>query len=112
MSKTRSQDEYNSTIRACDVFVSLFFTKAGKFTEEEFDVAHRQFKESGKPSIYTYFKNSEIKTGAAHEEDLISLWAFKKKLKGLGHFPTHYDNIEHLKRQFIDQLSKMPEAND
>ena len=46
MSETRLQDEYNKEVRDCDVFVSLFFTKAGKFTEEEFDTAHRQFKET------------------------------------------------------------------
>ena len=45
MSETRLQNEYNKAVRDCDVFVSLFFTKTGKFTEEEFDVAHQQFKE-------------------------------------------------------------------
>ena len=52
MSETRLQDEYNKAICACDIFVCLFFTKTGKFTEEEFDIAHRQFKDSGKPRIY------------------------------------------------------------
>jgi len=33
MSETRLQDEYNKTVRACDVFVSLFFTKTGKLTK-------------------------------------------------------------------------------
>ena len=107
MSETRLQDEYNKAIRDCDIFVCLFFTKTGKFTEEEFDVAHRRFKESGKPRIYTFFKNADIKTGSLREEDFISLLAFKKKLKDLGHFYTSYDNIEHLKRQFRDQLDKM-----
>jgi internalin A len=107
MSETRLQDEYNKAIRDCDIFVCLFFTKTGKFTEEEFDVAHRRFKESGKPRIYTFFKNADIKTGDAQEEDFASLFAFKKKLKELGHFYTSYDNIEHLKRQFHDQLDKM-----
>ena len=36
MSQTRLQDEYNKAIRDCDIFVSLFFTKVGKYTEEEF----------------------------------------------------------------------------
>ena len=106
MSETRLQDEYNKAIRACDVFVCLFFTKTGKFTEEEFDVAHRQFKESGKPRIYTFFKNADIKTGSAQEEDILSLFAFKKRLRELGHFYTSYDNIEHLKRQFHDQSTR------
>ena len=60
MSETRLQDEYNKEVRDCDVFVSLFFTKAGKFTEEEFDIAHRQFQATKKPLIYTFFKNAPV----------------------------------------------------
>jgi len=82
-------------------------TKTGKFTQEEFDEAHRQFQTSGKPQIFTYFKNGPVMTASANEEDLMSLWAFKKKLSKLGHYPTAYDNIEHLKRQFSDQLEKL-----
>jgi hypothetical protein len=107
MSETRLQDEYNKAIRACDIFVCLFFTKTGKFTEEEFDIAHHQFKDSGRPRIYTFFKNAEIKTGDARKEALKSLWAFQDKLSKLGHFHTNYDNIEHLKRQFRDQLDQL-----
>ncbi|QOY88962.1 COR domain-containing protein [Paludibaculum fermentans] len=112
MSGTRLQDEYNKKVRACDIFVGLFFTKTGKFTEEEFDVAYGQFMRSGRPSIFTYFKNADIKTGSARKEDLLSLWAFQEKLKGLGHFPTSYDNAEHLKRQFRDQLDRLREDLD
>ena len=111
MSETRLQDEYNTAIRDCDIFVCLFFTKTGKFTEEEFEVAHQQFKDNGKPRIYTFFKNAEIKTGSARKEDLNSLWAFQEKLKQLGHFHTNYDNIEDLKLQFRDQLDKLLEED-
>jgi hypothetical protein len=72
MSETRLQDEYNSEVASCDVFVALFFTKSGKFTEEEFNVAYNRFKSSGRPLIYTYFKDAEIKTGSARREDLQS----------------------------------------
>jgi hypothetical protein len=107
MSETRLQDEYNRAIRECDIFVCLFFTKTGRFTEEEFDIAHGEFKVSGKPRIYTFFKNADVKTGSVREEDFDSLWAFQKKLDKLGHFRTNYDNIEHLKRQFRDQLDML-----
>ncbi len=112
MSETRLQNEYNKAVRACDVFVSLFFTKTGKFTEEEFDVAHQQFKSTGKPLIYTFFKNADIKTGSARRQDLNSLWAFQEKLEKLGHFCTRYDNVEHLKLQFRDQLDKLLAQRD
>ena len=32
MSKTKLQDEYNKVIKGCDIFVSLFFSKVGKYT--------------------------------------------------------------------------------
>jgi internalin A len=108
MSETRLQDEYNKKVKACDIFVSLFFSKTGKFTEEEFDTAHRQFLETKKPLIYTFFKNAPLNSGEINDE-ILSLLNFKKKLKELGHFYTGYDNIEHLKRQFKDQLEKLRE---
>lgn len=108
MSETRLQDEYNSEVASCDVFVALFFTKSGKFTEEEFNVAYNRFKSSGRPLIYTYFKDAEIKTGSARREDLQSLWAFQDQLKALGHFPTTYNNVDGLQLHFRDQLDKIP----
>jgi DNA-binding MarR family transcriptional regulator len=109
MSETRLQDEYNKEIRACDVFVSLFFTKTGKFTEEEFDAAHAQFKKSGRPLIYTYFKNADIKIGSARKDDLNSRWAFQEKVEKLGHFYSEYDNVPDLKLKFRGQIEKILE---
>ncbi len=106
MSDTRLQDEYNKAVKACDIFVSLFFTKTGQYTEEEFDTAHQQFKATNKPLIYTFFKGAEINTKNITDE-INSLLKFKDKLKELGHFYTEYDNVEHLKRQFKDQLEKL-----
>ncbi len=36
VSKTRLQEEYNQAIKGCELFVMLFFTKVGQYTEEEF----------------------------------------------------------------------------
>lgn len=107
MSKTRLQDEYNRAIRECDLFVSLFMTKTGKYTEEEFDVARRTFEETGKPLIYTYFRQAKVSTSASNRDDLLSLWDFQKKLDDLGHFRTEYESIDGLKRHFRDQLDKL-----
>jgi GTPase SAR1 family protein len=107
MSETRLQDEYNKAIRDCDVFVSLFFTKAGKYTQEEFDVAYGQFKNSQKPLVYTFFKDAEIKLSSTRKEDLKSLWEFQEKLGQLGHFYTPYENIEDLKLKFRGQLDEI-----
>lgn len=105
LSQTRLQDEYNKEIRNCDVFVMLFCTKVGPYTAEEFETAFGQFKATDKPFIFTYFKDVQI--SSASEDDLLSLIAFKKKLKGLGHFLTSYKNIEALKLHFNAQLEKL-----
>ena len=108
MSETRLQDEYNQEVKACDIFVSLFFSKTGKYTEEEFDTAHKQFLNTKKPLIYTFFKNAPLNSGSIGDE-IISVLNFKKKLATLGHFYTSYNNIADLKLQFNDQLEKLRE---
>ncbi len=107
MSRTRLQDEYNREVRNCDVFVSLFATKTGKYTEEEFDVAHQAFLETGKPLVYTYFWKATISTSESNLDDAMSLRKFRRKLKNLGHFPTEYESAADLQRQFRDQLDKL-----
>jgi hypothetical protein len=59
-----------------------------------------------KPLIYTFFKNAPQNMGDIGDE-VISLLNFKRKLSTLRHFYTTYDYIEHLKRQFNDQLEKL-----
>jgi len=107
VAKNRLQDEYNQAIRDCDIFVMLFFTKVGQYTEEEFETAFGQFKATNKPFIFTYFKDAEISTGSANKKDLKSLWAFQEKLDALGHFYTVYKNIDGLKFHFNQQLDKL-----
>lgn len=109
VSQTRLQDEYNKAIRECDVFIMLFFTKVGKYTEEEFETAFGQFKETSKPRLYTYFKDAEISMGKANKKDMNSLWAFQEKLSALGHFYTVYRNTEDLLLQFNEQLDRLGE---
>ena len=110
ISETRLQDEYNEAVRDSDIFVSLFKTKTGKYTAEEFDVAHTAFRDSGKPRIYTYFMQANIPIDKRLQKDLNSRWDFEEKLKNLGHYPTYYTSIEDLKLQFQQQLDKLIEA--
>ena len=107
MSRTRLQDEYNRAARECEIFVMLYGTKAGPYTEEEFEAAFGQFKATGKPFVYTYFKDAPITTGSADRKALASLWAFQDKLKALGHFQTTYRNVEGLQLHFSQQLDKL-----
>jgi hypothetical protein len=105
MSQTRLQDEYNKAIRECDIFVSLFWSKVGKYTEEEFATAFGQFKATNKPFIFTYFNKAPSTN--TNPDDAASLAAFKKKLDALGHFPPAYENIDALILHFNRQLDKL-----
>ncbi len=111
MSESRLQDEYDEAVRVCDIFVSLFMTKTGKYTEEEIDVAHQTFQQTGRPLIYTFFKEAQVSTSAARRNDLLSLWNFQEKLGRLGHFYTQYKSTEDLQLKFRDQLVKLREAH-
>ena len=112
LSQTRKQDEYNQAIQNCDIFVMLFYTKVGKYTAEEFDTAFKRFKATGRPLIFTYFKDAGdtgISAAGANKQDLESLRAFQKKLDSLGHFYTRYKNSEGLREHFGSQLNKLAE---
>jgi hypothetical protein len=109
MSKTRLQDEYNKAICDCDIFLSLFFTRTGKYTEEEFDVAFSEFKKKDRPRIFTFFKDVPVRMRSVPKQDRDSLDAFQAKLEKLGHYPTFYTSNEDLKLKFRDQLDKLLE---
>ena len=104
MSKTRLQDEYNKALVECDIFIMLFYTKVGKYTEEEFDTAYHHFMKNDSPLIFTYFKDAP-----AEKEPEESLKIFKNRLSGMGHFFTVYKNVEGLQLHFINQLDKLKE---
>jgi len=96
----RKQDEYNENVKQSDIFLGLFYKKAGQFTVEEFDVASQEFKDHASPKVYTYCK--ELKPG---EEETPELKEFKKRLfKEMGHYWCRYDNRESLQFQFVMQL--------
>lgn len=107
MSQTRLQDEYNKAITDCNIFVSLFHSKVGQYTREEFLKALDTFKANGRPLIYTYFKDLEIKFSTTDRKSINSLFDFQEELSNKGHFYTPYSNIEDLKYKFGEQLIKL-----
>lgn len=109
ISETRQQDEYNEAIRESEIFIALFRTKCGKYTEEEFNVAHEHFLAKQRPRIFVFFHDDKAKLGAASREDIQSLWAFQDKLKALGHYLTTFETVDALKLQFRTQLDLLQE---
>ena len=106
VSKTRSQDEYNKSVISSDIVVCLFFTKVGKYSAEEFEVAYNNFKIHGKPIIFTYFKNAPVNSRSINGGDFNSIKDFEHKLAKIGHFPTEYSTVDDLKYKFKIQLEK------
>lgn len=48
-SKTRKQEEYNEKIRDSELCFFIFFTKAGEYTREEFEVARKNSRRRASP---------------------------------------------------------------
>lgn len=98
-STARKQEEYNEEIRKSELCFFIFFTKAGQYTQEEFEVSRKAFEESGKPKIYTYFKN--IKDGEGEQ----SLYDFMKKLDEVfGHYYGSFDHVDTIKLRILLSL--------
>ena len=95
----RLQDDYNKYIQTCDIVVFLFHTRVGKYTLEEFEIAHKQFLKSKgkKPMIYIYFKNQDGEPNPDIED-------FKAKYDHIGHFFDTYHTDEDLLIKFEKQL--------
>ncbi|WP_282041843.1 COR domain-containing protein [Winogradskyella flava] len=108
MSKTRLQNEYNEAAMSSDVFISLFSTKVGKFTEEEFDRVHSSFTSNNKPKyIYTFFKNEKKGMNEINRDDFASLIKFQDKLQELGHYQTNFEDFNDLIKQIKLQLDRI-----
>ena len=103
---TRKQDEYNDIIRASRYVYLLVGERIGQYTEEEFDVALEQFRKTGTPFIYTYFKRLPEGTSADQ-----SVTAFMQRLgKGLGHYWSEYSDLDSIKLNIILELMRDPEV--
>jgi len=108
MSQTRLQDEYNKVAMNSDIFLSMFSTKVGMFTEEEFENVHSNFIKNGNPKyIYTFFKNEKKGMNDIIPKDFESLTNFQGKLKSLGHYKTDFEDANDLIKQIKLQLDKI-----
>lgn len=112
MSRDGLQEVYNKAVDESDIFVSLFFTKVGKYTEEEFERAFAKFTKTDKPFIYTYFKSGKVDIDKLGQEYNTRL-AFEKKLKELKHYKSKFKNTEDLHLNFKRQLERIiPKLNE
>ena len=104
MSETRLQDEYNDAVNDADIFVSLFATRAGRFTRGVGRRAGRVPTTGREPPIYTHFKRVQVRLGEEDRRDAIDV-GVSGRLKELGtslrRTPAHRATSS---RHFSDQL--------
>lgn len=99
-SERGKQNEYDDHIKASDMFLALFHTKAGKYTIEEFDVATEEFRKQASPKVYVYCK--DLQSG---EQETAELKEFKRKLfEEMGHYWSRYNNRDSMQLHFVMQL--------
>ncbi len=102
MVKGCKQEEYNEEIRQSDIFLVLFYNKAGQYTIEEFREAYKQFQKTGAPAILTCFRQGE---GYAPEQSVLE---FMDELgKQLGHYFKRYTHIDSVKLTLLLQMKLM-----
>ena len=93
----RKQDEYNEYVKKCDVFVALFYLKAGGFTLEEFTVAEQENKKRKLP-LFIYFKEG---VNGSDEKESLELTKFKNHIElQLKHFWGRYATTPELHLDF------------
>jgi internalin A len=107
----RSQDNYNIEVEQCDLFAMLFYSKVGKYSLEEFELAHSLFKDNAMPRMCIYQKNIDLPKNQS-QADAGSRFAFLEKLQELEHFPTLFDNTDMLIRQLEGDIDKLLQDED
>ncbi len=100
LSLTCKQDDYNKKLKTCDICCVICWQKFGKYTAEEFQIAH-EVKASGGPlhKIYIFFKEP----GEYTDE----LKAFKKDIEeDYGHFPNRFETVDAFRFAIYDILNR------
>ncbi len=106
-SPTRKQDDYNESLKEASVVMVLFWTKMGKFTDEEFNTAYELSKNNKRvPRVYLYKKTARAPSNVS-SEDQRSLEKFEKKLNDLVQFPTLFENPDALENAFNKSIENL-----
>lgn len=103
----RKQDEYNAWIRESQIFVALFYTRAGQYTLEELEVARTENCRRQEPKLMIYCRS--LQPGDVEEQDLQE---FKQTLeKQLGHFWGNYATTDKLHLDFVMYFMRSTEGH-
>jgi hypothetical protein len=91
----RSQDNYNIEIDECNLFILLFYSKMGKYAQEEFEKAASLFNQHQMPKVCVFQKDIDLPK-SLNKRDFMSRSDFLDKMKELEHFPILFENKDQL----------------
>lgn len=60
LNSSRKQEDYNEALACCEICIVLFWTKMGRYTLEEFELAYQHFLKNKKPRIYVYERQKNL----------------------------------------------------
>jgi len=107
---THKQNHYNEELKTCDIFIMLYWSKVGMYTNIEFDCALERFKRSSDCLKIFVFEKTETPPASQTIADKESLRAFKKKFNEAGQFAIKYQNASDLINEFGHNLDKLFES--
>ena len=101
---SRTQDDYNSIVRASDICICMFHRKAGEYTIEEFNQALDEYvKSQSHPKTFVYIR--ALIEGEMEDE---ALKRFKEDLfDRVGHYWCNYATDDAMKLHFVMQLERI-----
>ena len=105
--RERAQEECNQAIRDSQYFYVLFGRDAGEDTIQEFNVALEQFRKSGAPRIYTYFR--QLPAGQSASQ---SVKDFMERLdQEIGHYYSTFSHLDAVKLNMLLELTRNSDLN-
>ncbi|MCW3106010.1 MAG: small GTP-binding protein [Segetibacter sp.] len=102
----RSQDNYNLEIKQCDLFAMMFYSKVGKYSFEEFELATSLFERKEMPKMRVFQKDIDLPKSQS-KTDAESRFSFLELLQKKEHFPILFQNTDKLVNELEDAIDKL-----
>ena len=99
------QDYFNNEMLDCDIVLALFYTKVGKFTKQEFDLAYDNLKAGKKPKFL--FVGFKITPPEKITKDYIEIIGLREKIENNEQLYISFDSTDSLILKLDNQINKI-----
>ena len=102
--KDRIQLRFNELLLDSEIVIVLFYTKAGQFTLEEFNLAYDNLRKENKPDyLFVFFDNRSVPQELI-TKDIFIIKGIKKKLQDDEQLYIEFDTVDNLKYELKKQM--------